>query len=550
MVPLAILGIIVGIITGLVVNLFRYLLETTMPFFTNGLHHEHFEQLPSSLHFFLPLTGCIIIGLLLHGLTPELRRMGVSYVIDKVQHFRTHMSFRNALMQFITASIALLTGGSCGREGPSIHLGASSAGLLGYWLKLPNNSIRTIIAGGSAAAIAAAFNTPIAGVIFAMEVIMMEYALTGIVPVIVAAVSGVVVTQIFYGDQPIFMIQSIAMASLWQIPWVALMGLVIGSLASLFVILHKHACSFSNIDIRLRLLITGILTGSVAFFIPEIMGMGYDTLNQLLQENMALSFLLLFLLAKLIVTAVGIGLGLPGGLIGPTLVLGGTAGAVMGMAGESILPGINSSPAFYVLIGMCAMMGACLQAPLASLMALLELSDNPNIILPAMIIIVVANLTSSEIFRTPSIFKNSLANGEMSFSPELARFLNRYGISTVAHNNYIRLDPESDKEVIKQSINSDIDWFLIDYEGEDKALVSKDSLTLALEKEDFNLETIEQTHSIAPVSNRATLLEAMERMADKSQIYGYLSAIDKRGNTNIAGVFSQDDIIAFYRGTR
>ena len=116
--PMAVLGILVGILAGLVVNLFRFVLEAVFPYFSGGLNHDDFESLSPLWHFFLPVAGCIVIGQLLHSLTPELRRMGVSYVIDKVQHFRTRMPLRNALMQFITASIALLSGGSCGREGP------------------------------------------------------------------------------------------------------------------------------------------------------------------------------------------------------------------------------------------------------------------------------------------------------------------------------------------------------------------------------------------------------------------------------------------------
>ena len=153
------------------------------------------------------------------------------------------------------------------------------------------------------------------------------------------------------------------------------------------------------------------------------MGTGYDSLNDALQGQLGLSFLLVLLGVKLIVTALGLGLGLPGGLIGPSLMLGGLAGAAAGIVGEQFIPGSFSSGTFYVLIGMCAMMGATLQAPLAALMALLELSDNPNIILPAMLIIVVANITSSEIFKTRSVFHNTLEPGQSGFSPELSRFL-------------------------------------------------------------------------------------------------------------------------------
>jgi len=345
---------------------------------------------------------------LLHRLKPEQQRLGVAHVIDKVQHFRSKMPVHNAVMQFVTASIALISGGSCGRKGPSIHLGAAMGGAIGSALVLPNNSIRTLIA--------APFNTPIAGVIFAMEVILIEYAITGIIPIIIAAVNGTVVTQVLYGDEPVFMIESVAMNSLWQLPWVVFMGLVIGVLASSFVRLHKLALSFSHLDVRLRLALLGLFTGSVAIFVPEIMATGYDSLNEAMLGKLALDFLLILLVAKLVVTAISLGLGLPGGAIGSSLIICGIAGAFMGTIGEQIMPGTIPSTAFYVLIGMCAMMGDTLQASLAALMALLELSDNPAIILPAMLIIVVSNLTSSEGCRTRSVFHNTLSLKRCAFS--------------------------------------------------------------------------------------------------------------------------------------
>jgi len=546
--PMTVLGILVGIIAGLVVNLFRFVLEETFPYFSGGLNHDDFESLSPLWHFFLPIAGCIVIGQLLHSLAPDLRRMGVSYVIDKVQHFRTRMPVKNAVMQFITACIALLSGGSCGREGPAIHLGASCGGIIGRLLNLPNNSIRLLIASGSAAAIAAAFNTPIAGVIFAMEVILMEYAVSGIIPVIVAAVSGTVLSQLLYGDQPVFVIETVTMNSLWQIPYVVLMGLVIGALASSFVRIHKFAVSFKHIDLRLRLLITGLMTGVTALFIPEVMGTGYDSLNDALQGNLGLSFLLMLLAAKLIVTAAGLGLGLPGGLIGPSLMLGGIAGSAAGIIGEQLIPGTFSSGTFYVLIGMCAMMGATLQAPLAALMALLELSDNPNIILPAMLIIVVANITSSEIFKTRSIFNNTLESGQSGFSPELSRFLNRFGVSTIVNYKFITLAPDAEKNTIIKALENNPDWIVINYDANNEGVISRSALELALDNPEFTLEKIEAVTAIVPVSRHATLLEALEILNEKKANYGYILIPDQHGNPIISGVFSQDDIMAVYKG--
>ena len=251
---LAILGVFVGISAGLIVCFFRFALSRDIPFITGGMEAENFESLPPLLRFFFPLTGCLLITVIFYLLKPAPDSISLSYVINKVQNFRGHLPVKNALGHFFGATLALLSGCSCGREGPAIHLGATSGSAIGYWLQLPHNSIRTLIACGSAAAISASFNTPISGVIFAMEVIMMEYAISSFIPVIIASVSAAVVTQILFGNEPVFDIASTRMNSLWEIPYVAMMGFVLALIATLFVSLLTCTARFRSYKQHARLL--------------------------------------------------------------------------------------------------------------------------------------------------------------------------------------------------------------------------------------------------------------------------------------------------------
>jgi CIC family chloride channel protein len=537
---LAGLALLVGILAGLIVSLFRFILENGFPFISNGLAAESFESLSPVSRFLFPVIGCILISIIFHFFRPQSGSMGVSYVINKVHNFRGHMPIKNAALQFIGAILALLSGCSCGREGPAIHIGAASGSSMGHWLNLPNNSIRTLIACGSAAAISASFDTPIAGVIFAMEVIMMEYVISSFIPVIVASVSAAVITQILYGGDSIFDITSISMTSLWEIPYVAFIGILLGVLASIFVRLHKFASSYNHIDQRIRFLGIGLLTGVVALFVPEIMGMGYDTINLALQSNLAINFLLLVLLAKLVVTSVGLGLGLPGGVIGPTIMMGGIAGAIMGSFGTLFFPG---DPAFYVLLGMCAMMGATLQAPLAALMALLELSNNPNIILPAMIVIVVANLTFSEILKSKSVFLNSKDESK-KYNKELSRFLNRYGVSSLISDDFVIIRPDMEIQKLEDQLKEMTRWVIIDHDEERKTLIERSNLNQENLKESLN--HTEQNPQMVAIHHLATLEEALETMQEAELRYGYIYS-GKIDQPHITGIISIDDIISFYR---
>ena len=189
---LALLGILTGLVTAAVIIAFRSLIEGAGALMLTG-SAEDFESLGIAARIALVMTGAALLALLLHRYRPSARRVGVVHVMERLSRHQGYLPLKNAMIQFFGGAIALLSGQSGGREGPAIHLGATTASLFGQAARLPNNSIRTMVACGTAAAIASSFNTPIAGVIFAMEVVMMEYAIASFTPIILAAVSATLV---------------------------------------------------------------------------------------------------------------------------------------------------------------------------------------------------------------------------------------------------------------------------------------------------------------------------------------------------------------------
>ena len=197
---LAMLAIPVGLLSGGVIILFRMLVESGQGLLLPGGDVEYYEGLPPELRLVLPVAGGLLIGLLWQALKPAGREVGIIHVMERLAYHQGRLPWRNAVAQFIGAALSIISGHSVGREGPSVHLGATSGSLLGQWLRLPNNTNRTLAACGIAAAIAASFNTPLAGVIFAMEVVMMEYSLISFAPVILSAVTATTLTRIVFGE--------------------------------------------------------------------------------------------------------------------------------------------------------------------------------------------------------------------------------------------------------------------------------------------------------------------------------------------------------------
>lgn len=545
----AILGILSGVFTGLVILLFRVLVEQILKWvLPNG--PESFEQLASFERFLLPTAGAMVLALIFALLRQENRGVGVSHVLERLHRHQGYLSFKNLLVQFFTGAIALVTGQTGGREGPAIHLGASISSLLGQTLKLPNNSIRVLIGCGTAAAIGSSFNTPIAGVIFSMEVIVLEYTIAGFMPVILAAVTGTLVVQQVFGDDPVFFIPGIAMDSYWDLPWIFMEGIVIAVLAAalirLMVICHSRAPK----PIAIKIILAGLVTATLGLVVPEVLGIGYDTVNQALQGNLPLMLLLVICGTKLITTAINLGLGMPIGLIGPTLMIGAMAGGGFWQLASTVSDQV-SAPGFYVILGMGAMMGAALQAPLAALMALMELTRNPEIVLPAMLCIVIANITAAHGFGAKSIFQTqALMLGIDLTRNSRSLALSRASVESRMSRKFIASSAILNRGAAERILQNQPNWILVKSESDYTCLLKAADLQRALTdpaQETFDLREIPADRKdIARITWQATLDEAFDIISRDGVQALYVVRVLATQLDRPVGILLPEDIENYY----
>ncbi|MCL6415328.1 chloride channel protein [Aestuariirhabdus sp. Z084] len=518
---LALLGILSGIITGAIIILFRQLLTLLLENSLPGASEENFEGLAIHWRFLLPVGGALLLVILFAFIDPKHRKVGVSHVIERMGLHQGHLPLKNMLAQFFGAIIALASGHSSGREGPAVHLGGAGSSLLGHWLRLPNNSVRTLVGCGSAAAISAAFNTPIAGVIFAMEVIMMEYTISGFIPVIMASVIAAFMTALVYGSDHAFVVPALELRSIVEFPLIITCGFTVGCLAAAFIWLSKNIHRHAPEPYWLRLPLAGVLTGAVAMFFPQVMGIGYDTISDILFNTASLEFLLWLVAAKLLVSAAACGLGVPAGIIGPSLFLGACLGGAIGLVSQILFAETSSSSGFYAMLGMGAMMAAVLQAPLAALMAVMELTHNPNIILPAMLAVVIASLTSRNLFKQSSIFAELLGRNVSDPQAVLEQGLQREGVTRIMDTGLCHLPRQCETSLIRQRLKPSVRWVVIVDEGRPHWILPADELQAQLhessnsEKDESTLDLLAipaQRKDIAPVSARITVQEAVEQL--------------------------------------
>lgn len=519
---LTLLGLLTGIIAGAVIVLFRWAVELPLGYFLPD-SFENFEAISSLMHFALPVTGAIVLGLVLQLVDKRHHATSIGHVMDRLQNHQGRMPLGNVITQFFGGAACLLTGQSVGREGPAVHLGAGSGSLLGQWLKLPANSLRPLAGCGVAAAIAACFNTPMAGVIFAMEVVILEYTIAGFIPVTLAAVAGATMTRLAFGPEIAFINAQSVMGDLRELPLMGLVGLVVAVFAAAYIRLHGASCRWAlHRPIALRFALAGLFTGICALWIPQIMGVGYDTISSALAGEIGFALLLAIAITKLLATSLSLGMGMPGGVVGPLLFIGACVGGAVGSAAQLLMPDSASAIGFYVILGMGAMMGATLNAPLAAMMAILELTYNPNIIFPSMLVVIAACLTTRWVFRCDGLFQQVLRiQGKFRSAEAMEQLLSRTGVRGAMDRHLVVSNNRISLHAAQQLLARHPHWILL---RDSNQLLQPADLHTYLQtlaghqptdehREEINLQEIPaRRYDLARIAADANLFEALELM--------------------------------------
>lgn len=550
---LSMLGLIAGILAAVSIIAFRLLVEQSQLFLYPIDVAENFEAISSHWRFIIPVTGGILVALLFRATNPTTHTVGVLHVMERLAYHQGRLPWKNAMVQFFGGAISMICGHSVGREGPSAHLGATSSNLPAQGLGFPNNSIRIIAASGAAAGIAASFNTPLAGAVFAMEVLLMEYTMVTFLPIIMATVSATALTRIVFGHHFAYSVPPIVLGNLTELVYVFVCGIILGLLAGSFNQLFQLVSTQAKrLPSGVGPIIAGIIVGLCGVLVPQVMGIGDDTVSEMLKGHFEIGFLLLLLVIKSIASIASIGLGLPGGVIGPTLFVGAAAGGVLGIGGAVLGFNFDSSVGLYVMIGMTSVMAGSLMAPVSALIAILELTGEPNILLPGMLAIVTATITSNLFQGKASLYHVLLSTrGLVYHNDPLTQSLRRIGVASIMNRRIAVLPVEISAEEADKALSQEPAWILLrDSEAEimlpaiDLVHARKESP----EAESYNLLKIpgERTET-APIDMRATLEQAYNVLSETGRNILYVVSQTVPGIPRVNGVITRDDIENSYR---
>lgn len=550
---LALLGIVAGVLAGLTIIAFRLLAERLQSGLLTG-QTGHFAALAPEHRLYLALFGGLVLGLMFQWLSRDARRVGILHVLERLEYHQGRMPWRNAVSQFLGGTLAIISGQSIGREGPSAHLGAASSNLPAQWLQLPNNSLRVTAACGVAAGIAASFNTPLAGVAFAMEVLMLEYTVAGFTPVILATVSATMLSRLVFGDQIAFIVPTISLGSLSELPYIMLAGILIGLIGAAFLrLLQLFTRLHTPLPVWLRFSLAGGAVGLAGMLVPQVMGIGDQTITDTFNAHYGLMLLVSILILKLLITTFTIGAGIPGGMIGPSLVIGAAGGGLLGMLGMETGISTPDSLGLYVLVGMGAMMAAILQAPLAGLIAILELTRSPDVILPGMLAVVSATVTAGLFTHRESVFHTMLRNLGMDYRNDpVNQSLRRVGVTAAMQTAFTLLPRQVERERIEQELKEGLHWIVIRAPEQADVLLAAVDLVQALTRDpeatEFDLMDIPGTRLQTTEINRlASLQEAHARMRDTGAEALLVTRQVAPGLKRVEGILTADGIAQTYR---
>ncbi len=404
---LLVLSVIIGAFAGLGAVGFRWLIENaTLLFSGHGDYsdagHAAHPWLPWLGPFFIvlaPAVGGLIYGPLVHRFAKEARGHGVPEVMYAISKRGGRIPSKVAAVKALASAITIGSGGSVGREGPIVQIGAAFGSTLARWVRLNESQVRLLVACGAAGGIAATFNAPIAGVFFALELLLANFVARTFAPVVLASVTASIIGRAILGNEVFLALPEFTVHSVSEYALYAVLGLLAALVATSFTkILYWFEDAADKIwkgPEWLRPGVGGLLLGLLLLAIPQMYGVGYPVLENAVMGKYLIGFLLLLLVAKIVATSLTIAIGGSGGVFAPSLFLGAALGAAFGQAADAMFPGLGIAPGAYALVGMGAVFAGASRAPITAVIILFELTGEYSIILPLLMAVVIATTLST-----------------------------------------------------------------------------------------------------------------------------------------------------------
>ena len=545
---LTVVSILVGLATGVGSVIFIKLLQyTTHFFFETG--RGALTLLGEYYVILLPAIGGLIVGPLIYRFAQEAKGHGVPEVMTAMAVKGGRIRKRVAFAKIVTSALTIGSGGSAGREGPMIQIGAGIGSTVGQYLKMSDERIKTLVACGAAGGIAATFNAPIAGAMFALEIFMGQVSLDFSL-VILSSVSSAIVSRAMLGDFPSFTVPAYGLLSAKEMPLYLLLGVLAGLAAVAFVrVLYWFEDRFDSWRFPAYLMpaVGGLLVGVMGFFLPQIFGTGFPAIEEALNGRTSLALLAILIFAKMLATPLTLGSGGSGGVFAPALFVGAMLGGAYGHIVHGLFPSFTAGAGAYALVGMGAVFGGAAQAPITAIIIIFEMTGDYRIILPIMtstvISVLIYNVLNKETIYTLKLVKRGIRFRAGRDVDVMASIPVREALT----DRFLWLAEEVTVEgFLQRSAEEQHEWFpVLNQSGELTGVVTAQDVQKALDNGDLQAKVGElATKDLITVTPDNSLHDVLVRFHVRD--LGHLPVVDPDNPKKLVGIISRSHVIRAY----
>ncbi len=547
---LTLLAVLVGLLGGFASILFKLMIH----FFQNLFWRAEsiisvVASQPWYLTILIPAAGALLISPLIYYGAREAKGHGVPEIMESLVFRGGRIRTKVVAIKALASSICIASGGSVGREGPIVQISSTIASSIGRLFRIKEKGLRTLVAAGAAAGIGATFNAPIAGALFAVEVLLGEFGIYSFSPIIVASVISTLTSRLVTGDFAAFTVPKYTLISVWEIGPYVLLGIVSGLVAILFIkVLYFFEDKFD--DLRLHPLIKpilgGILIGVIGIKFSHIFGVGYESIDACLTNNLGFLLALVLVFAKILSTSLTLGSGGSGGIFAPSLFMGAMTGNFLGSLFHQAFPSSISSPGAFSLVGMGAVVAAATHAPITAIIIIFELTNDYKIILPLMLSCIIASFITVGVHKE-SIYTMKLKRRGIIFSEgREVNILKSFSVKDfISHDYQLFINTERVGKIIDQAIGSKHHSFqIVDAENNHIGCFALNQLKSLLEEKDIvDSFVIAQDLAVTDIK-----LDYEDNLEKAMKIFGHTDAaeIAVLQNKKFAGVVKRKDVIEAY----
>jgi chloride channel protein, CIC family len=559
MVLMSFLAAAIGLLAGLI----AFVLYKLIGLFTNiFFYHRFVADFVSARHNQLglwvipiPVIGGLIVGFMAKYGTSKIKGHGIPEAMEAVMVNRSRIEPRVAILKPLSAAIAIGTGGPFGAEGPIIQTGGAVGSLVGQVLHTTASERKVLLACGAAAGMSATFNTPIAGVILAIELLLFEFKARSFIPLVVASTLATAVHMQLLGTGPMFKVTAMDFGIPHALPFYLLLGLVCGLAAVGFSkLLYWTEDQFEKLPVdELWWPAIGALgLGIIGYFVPRVLGVGYDTIGDILNANLAWKLLVVVMVAKAVALVISLGSGTSGGLLAPMFMSSAAMGGVFAMGMDRIFPAANLSAGAFALVAMGAVFGAASRATFSFIIFAFEITRDYNSVLPLMLVSVIADGIAMWFMPRASIMTEKLARRGLHIHQEYeADVLQQVRVSETMDQDIPTLPAEMKVSELSDliarrdpEVSRHQGMFILDGEGKLAGVITRGDVMRALDADPSGaLSVLEAGSSDVVVTYPdETLHDASAKMLRNN--IGRLPVVDRKDPRRVVGYLGRPGIMA------